>query len=479
MGFFSKIGEFFQEEVIDPFRETIDPILPEAVKESPAQSIGALIAAPFTGGASLAALAPQAISSGLGQVGVDVPTNITNLLSSLLLGGTALGPEGVFGGTTTLPGFGAGGAGTNLFQNLGIPGFGQGGRFGQATQGGNVANLDRTVATIMGQPVTFGQTLQGAGGSFDPALNFGLGGVVQPSGGGGLLQNIGNLLKGPAKDFLSQILGGGGAAGGVAGTTGTAGGGGAADLGFLPQGRAELQVPSAPPIRTAADIFGEAQNLLGPFEPTQEFFEGFGPTSLEEAVANKFFQDRLEQAQRKAGQIASLAGIPNLAPTLFTRDIGPTVTSIGSALANISQQRAGQALSGRLAGLGQFTDIGRVQSNLGAQLGLQQQFRQSQEQQLREQQRLGEQSAERGLLTTGIGGGIGALLGQIPFLKDLGIGAGTGATLGGIFGGGTPLGQFPSSATTRQQTTEQTGVTQLVDKLNQLLGKGNSIVNFA
>ncbi len=154
MGFFSDIGDWFQDEIIDPVKETIDPILPESVKANPLAAIASIAGAPFTGGASLSGLLPFAAESGLEQLGVEIPDIIPGIVSGILSGKAILGPEGIFGGNVTLPGFGEGGAASTLLQNIKAPGFGPGGKFGP--------DLNKQVATVMGKPVTFEQTIQAA-----------------------------------------------------------------------------------------------------------------------------------------------------------------------------------------------------------------------------------------------------------------------------------------------------------------------------
>jgi len=215
-GFFSDIGDWFQDSVIDPVKDFIDPVLPESVKASPIQSIASLGLAPFTGGASLAGLIPQTVQSTLGQFGVDIPQNLTNMASSMLLApGVSSAAGNLFSGVGNLFSGGAvpgavsqtaasmGYPGATSFANMGgIPGmvntatqglggigsgimnlFGGGG--GAQQQQPGVTNAIRPQATgqqgqdqIVGYrydsttgqqvPIYASQTIQGAGGATQP-----------------------------------------------------------------------------------------------------------------------------------------------------------------------------------------------------------------------------------------------------------------------------------------------------------------------
>jgi len=122
-GFFSDIGDWFQENVSDPVKEVLDPILPESVKDNPLATIGSLLAAPFTGGTSLLGLIPFGVESTAGQFGLDIPHNLTGLASGLMTG-ASLG--GAFGSGWNAPssiggtGASAGGYASELFPNTGF-----------------------------------------------------------------------------------------------------------------------------------------------------------------------------------------------------------------------------------------------------------------------------------------------------------------------------------------------------------------------
>ena len=118
MGVFDKVGDWFQDEVIDPVREGADALLPEAVKDDPWQAAISVAAAPFTGGMSLWGLAPYAAESANW-----LPEGMGADLSTAILAMNAIGAMGNAG--MTLPGFGeggmfAGGGGAGGWEGWGI-----------------------------------------------------------------------------------------------------------------------------------------------------------------------------------------------------------------------------------------------------------------------------------------------------------------------------------------------------------------------
>ena len=233
------------------------------------------------------------------------------------------------------------------------------------------------------------------------------------------------------------------------------------------QERPEIKVPSA------QELLGESAGFLGGqfpqfmqaretglealmgqgFAPQLDIpavdYGAFGPTTFEQGLATSAFQPLIEQAQRQALQIGSLAGIPSAAPAHFGRAIAPAIQNIGQFLAEQQQQRGlteqerlfQQVLAGEKAR--QFNISAAIGQDpfaeifAGAELGGQQAQRLGQEQQARfqaEQAGMGGGSALLSLL----GGGAGFLLGG-PMGAALGGAA--GGTLGSAFGGGpSPVG---------------------------------------
>lgn len=172
-------------------------------------------------------------------------------------------------------------------------------------------------------------------------------------------------------------------------------------------------------------------------------FGAFAPSTFEQGLATSAFAPLLEQAQRQALQIGSLAGIPSAAPAHFGRAIAPTVLNIGQFLAGQQQQR-GFAEQQRIALQEQARQFQLSQAIgqdpfpsifAGAQLG-------GRQAQLLGQEQLARFEAEPGpggsALLSLLGGGAGFLLGG-PI--GAGIGAAAGGTLGSAFGGGpAPVG---------------------------------------
>ncbi len=175
----------------------------------------------------------------------------------------------------------------------------------------------------------------------------------------------------------------------------------------------------------------------------------FAPSTFEQGLATSAFAPLMEQAQRQALQIGSLAGIPSAAPAHYGRAIAPAIQNIGQFLAGQQQQRGlteqarlqQQALSTEQARQFQLAAaIGQdpwQEIMGGAQLGGQQAQLQAQADLANWQQRQQQMGGGSALLSL-LGGAGGFMLGG-PI--GAGIGAAAGGGLGEIFGGGeAPVG---------------------------------------
>lgn len=207
-------------------------------------------------------------------------------------------------------------------------------------------------------------------------------------------------------------------------------------------------------------------------------FAQFQPTSFEQGLATSQFGPLMEQAQRQALQIGSLAGIPSAAPAHFGRAISPALLNIGQFLATQGQRRGELELQRRFqeAGFGQQAGLQQQaleqqrlqqqalsteqarQFNLasaigqdpfqeimaGAGLGAQQAGAQSAADILNWQNRQAQMGGGSALLSL-LGGGLGALLAAPTGGLSLGMGAALGGAGGGLFGsllggGESPIG---------------------------------------
>lgn len=255
--------------------------------------------------------------------------------------------------------------------------------------------------------------------------------------------------------------------------------------------------------------FGPTQMTPAAISPVD--WAQFQPTTFEQGLATSQFAPLVEQAQRQALQIGSLAGIPSAAPAHFGRAISPAMLQIGEFLAQQGQQR-GLTEQQRLmqeAGFGQQAGMfnvqaaqqmaqmeqqrrlqeeafrqSRLQLGLGAaptemlmplaQLGGQQAGQQAQADLLNwqaQQQQMGGGSALLSLL----GMGAGAALAPLTAGTSLAFGPLAGALGGGVLGGmaGTLAGggQAPLDIGTALQIGQLPRQFETQDLLNQLLQK--------
>lgn len=176
-------------------------------------------------------------------------------------------------------------------------------------------------------------------------------------------------------------------------------------------------------------------DLLTP-ESTQRFFEGFQPTSFEQALAQQSFANVIPDVERSIKQNLSLSGIessPVLAQQIGEAR-GQLGVDIGQILANLGQQRGVGSLNARL-GIDPISQIiGPVsgqdisQQNLQDQLQFERDLAQALVDFQGEQQQQAKQSGLGALGGSLLGGGAGFFLGGPG-------GAALGASLGGSAGG--------------------------------------------
>jgi len=241
--------------------------------------------------------------------------------------------------------------------------------------------------------------------------------------------------------------------------------------GFAPQ----VSIPGV-----AAGQFGPTAITPATISPID--FAQFQPTTFEAGLAASQFGPLMEQAQRQALQIGSLAGIPSAAPAHFGRAIAPTMLNIGQFLATQGQRRGELELQRRLqeAQFGQQAGITNLQAVLqqqqleqqrlqqqamateqarqfqlasaigqdpyqelmaGAGLGQQQAAAQAAAQQLNWQQREAQRGGGSSLMAL-LGGIGGATLAPLTAGTSLAFGPLAGALGGGVMGGmaGTLMG---------------------------------------
>ena len=126
-----------------------------------------------------------------------------------------------------------------------------------------------------------------------------------------------------------------------------------------------LTIPEAPDFISADEAFQGAlgfgqqvtplalqarEGALTDLSRGTEFFEGFQPTSFEEALQNQFFQNVFPDVERSIKQNLSLAGIES-SPVLaeqISRARGELGVDIGQILANLGNQRGQFNLQSRL-----------------------------------------------------------------------------------------------------------------------------------
>jgi len=182
-------------------------------------------------------------------------------------------------------------------------------------------------------------------------------------------------------------------------------------------------------------------------ESATQFFEGFQPTSLEQALADQRFSNIFPDVERSIKQNLSLSGIessPILAQQL-ARARGELGVDIGTVLANLGQQRATGSLNARL-GIDPFggvisplaqSDIGQSNVRQQALIALeeaqaQENFRQAQEEANRRSQGI---SSLGSLIGTGAGLALAPFTGGLSLAGGAALGGALGGTAAGLFGG--------------------------------------------
>ena len=359
MGWFHDTFGFSSQDITDPIMETVQSVI-DPVKDTVGESgigsiLGALAAlgfAPATGGATLSLLPYMAAGGGMIGGGMEDEGNtLMNILTGGL-GGYGLGSMGSsLLGTDVASIFGGGGGIGDILGKL----------FGSGQQGGGW----QQGTTPTGTPywfdnqgnISWTQPAGGGGGNILTNLlqRLGLGGGQQTGQQGGL--DLGSILS---------TLGGGGTTG-TGGTTGSS----IADYSAyapMPERLSSLfeQYRQLPEYQQYQDIFNQGisgldqlsnigpdyfkQFELAPTTPiNKSFFEQFGPTSLEQAVADQYFKYAAPEAERAIAHRMSLSGMGESPVTaeLIGKSTGKLGVDIGQYLSNLAQQRAVQALQDR------------------------------------------------------------------------------------------------------------------------------------
>lgn len=218
------------------------------------------------------------------------------------------------------------------------------------------------------------------------------------------------------------------------------------------------QLPQAPTFKSAEELlgsgisfgkeqtpiaYGARENALGILQDparTTEFFQGFQPTSFEQALANQTFQNIMPDVERSIKQNLSLSGIAS--SPILAQQIGQARGSlgvdIGEILAQLGQQRGAGSLEAQLGIdplaqiVGPVAEFGQQQDQLQQQVEFQRALAQfGINQQAAESNR---QNKSQGISSFGtlLGGGAGFLLGGPA---GAAIGAGLGGSAAGLFGG--------------------------------------------
>lgn len=221
----------------------------------------------------------------------------------------------------------------------------------------------------------------------------------------------------------------------------------------------ELNYPPPPPLKSAEEHFQESlasqkaqfplglgarEEALGDLSRGSEFYEEFQPTSIEDALANQYFQNVWPDVQKEIKHGLSLSGMessPILAAQLG-KARGQVGFDIGSYLANQGQQRGEFSLSNRL-GMNPMQQL-QPQMDMSAQIDQQQKqmdYQYSvQKAQMDYQKNVAKAQKKAGMAST-----IGTVLGTIGGAIVGGpggaaIGGSIGGSIGGAIGGG---GQSP------------------------------------
>ena len=126
-----------------------------------------------------------------------------------------------------------------------------------------------------------------------------------------------------------------------------------------------FQVPKAPQYKQADELFqsamdwakanfpgalGAREGALSDLGRGTEYYEGFSPTSMEEALGNQYFQNIMPDIERSLKHNLSLSGMA-YSPILskqIAEQRGKVGFDVGSYLSNLGQERATYSLAQRL-----------------------------------------------------------------------------------------------------------------------------------
>ena len=123
--------------------------------------------------------------------------------------------------------------------------------------------------------------------------------------------------------------------------------------------------PPAPRLRTAEELFGSATNWARTNNPLAygaregaladinrpEFYSGFQPTSMEQALGSQYFQNIMPDIEKSIKHNLSLSGMAS-SPILsrqIARERGQVGYDVGKWLSDQGNQRAQYSLGSRLA----------------------------------------------------------------------------------------------------------------------------------
>ena len=204
-----------------------------------------------------------------------------------------------------------------------------------------------------------------------------------------------------------------------------------------------------------AGAYGAREGALQDLSKGVEYYQGFQPTSLEQALGSQYFENVMPDIERSIKHSLSLSGIAS-SPILsqqIAKARGDVGVNVGQYLANQANQRAQQSLVSRLGidpssvyGPYLNTDVNQSNQQAGLDYNYAQQKAQADYQ--AEMQKYNQKKAGIGALGTGLGALAGGLLalptGGLSVLAGAGLGALGGSTLSPLIGGSSTMN--PSSA---------------------------------
>ena len=218
---------------------------------------------------------------------------------------------------------------------------------------------------------------------------------------------------------------------------------------------APVKLPTADELMQSAISTAKAQQPLGygaresglaDLAKGTSFYEGFQPTSLEQALSNQYFQNIMPDIEKSIGHRLSLAGMESspIAARLIGRERGNLGFNVGSYLSNLGNERARYSLSSRM-GIDPWSitnpllEAGLMRSNQQGSLDQSYNEQVAMANYMNEMEKYKQKGAAGSLFGT-IGGGALSLA-AAPFtggasLAYLPLAASAGGTLGGLFSGG-------------------------------------------